>query len=45
VEWWRETLRQQGHEPDQVERLVGEYRRAAMRNLRERLRPGMDNGP
>src|SRR5215203_2419172 len=45
VEWWRETLRQQGHEPDQVERLVAEYRRAAMRNLRERLRPGMDNGP
>jgi hypothetical protein len=24
---------------------VGEYRRAAMQNLRERLRPGMDNGP
>jgi hypothetical protein len=37
VEWWRETLRQQGHEPDQVERLVSEYRRAAMRDLRRRV--------
>ena len=37
VEWWREQLREQGHGPDQVERLVSEYRRAAMRDLRRRV--------
>ena len=37
VEWWRERLAEQGHGPEQVDRLVSEYRRAAMRNLRERM--------
>src|SRR5215207_3080035 len=35
--WWQEQLIQQGHGPMQVERLVEEYRRAALNGLRERL--------
>src|SRR6185369_9854681 len=36
-DWWRAQLAEQGHAPDRVEALVGEYRRAFMRGLRERM--------
>jgi len=37
VSWWRGQLQAQRYEPDQVERPVSEYRRAAMRDLQRRL--------
>ena len=35
--WWRDQLIEQGYSAEQVERLVADYRKAALRELRDRF--------